>query len=181
MKNRLHQLIALLTLAFNGCSAVYITRPIGETTVKVEAHDWAGTWIHKEGVVITKVEDSEKGILTAAWIETAAEGFKLETAKGHIRTWGEWMFGTVKANDDESKPNYVWGMIEKDDRQAIIWVPDIEKFKKLIKEGKLPGSVEGEDVFLGDLKPEHIELIAARDKQMLFDWRKPLVFIRVSK
>ena len=63
MQNLKHTFIAWLVLLITGCAVVTVSEPIGEKPVKLEVGDWEGTRIHEEGFLVTKVTNSEKGIL----------------------------------------------------------------------------------------------------------------------
>jgi hypothetical protein len=50
----------------------------------------------------------------------------------------------------------------------------------LIKDGVLPGKVERNDVWLEELKPEHLKLITSGEKGILFQWDQPTIFVKAG-
>lgn len=171
-------LVAVSVLSLAGCSTVSLPKPMGETVASVEPEQWEGTWLTStmDTSISIKVTDAKKGILKAAWLDD----MKMETLEFYLLESGEWMFGNVK--DEENSSRFLWGRLKKEDSQIIVWFPDVEKIKDLVKAGSLPGTVgEDGDVALGDLKAEHVKLITSDDQGILFEWEEPLVLIRLSK
>jgi hypothetical protein len=170
----------LLILALTGCSAVYTIQPIGEKPSKIEARDWEGTWIHKEGSVTVRVMDEEDGLLRIAWIERKGEGLAFETHDVQLRETGSWVFANTK-DDDTDEPRYLWALIKRDGKQVIVWLPDEAKFKVLVEEGKLPGRTQGLDVILDNLEPEHLSIITGEPEGLRFLWDQPVALIRFTQ
>ena len=75
---------------------------------------------------------------------------------------------------------YVWAIIKKSTKIILIWLPNEERFKKLIEAKTLPGEIKKDMVVLGDLKPEHMKIITSEERSLLFDWEDPLVLIKLS-
>ncbi len=180
MKNRIQGTLAavLLALTAAGCSNVYTTQPVGESPASLNAEDWDGQWFKEDGALTIKVMDEEKGILKVAWIEPEDDDLKLESMDLYLLKAGEWMFANHRDNKDPAKPRWMWGRIELSGKRLIVWLPEVERFTPLITSGRLPGLVEGSDVFLGDLKPEHLEIIMSGAEGTLFDWEDPFVLTR---
>lgn len=165
-------LIPLLT----GCSAVYSTDPIGNEPVKLKPADWQGSWLHPEGTITIEILDAEKGLLRAAWIEN----MELKSFDVHLLSSNDWMFGSTK--DKPNDPHYIWGRVKHQDNQLIVWSPDVAKFKSLVKEGSLPGTLDdGGDVILGELTADQLSLITSEKNGVPFNWDEPLVLIRLSQ
>ena len=171
-------LLGLMLLTLSGCNAVISKRPVGEKPAVIAAKDWEGDWVTNDGTVKLKVLDPNKGIIRAAWLEDDNRGNPaLKIAEIEVRNSGGWLFANTK--EDKGR-GYIWGRIQNEDRQIIVWSPDDRLFAKAIKDGILPGRVEGNDVFLDDLKPEHLKLITSTEKGVLFSWDKPSVFTKLS-
>lgn len=172
-----------LTLALTccGCSAVYTHRPVGltATDITAEAAEWEGTWVHPEGAFSVLVEDGSNGLIQAAWVERGGGALKHKSATVHLRDAGGWTFASAQAENEDDL--YVWGRIEKEKRSALIWLPDVAKFKALIESGTLPGVTNGSNVILGDLSTNDFDNICSDSKQVLFDWDKPLVLWKTSE
>lgn len=92
------------------------------------------------------------------------------------------MFASMKDEEDKTVPDgmYMWAIIKKEKEIILIWLPQKDRFKTLIEEKKLPGEVKKDLVLLGDLKPEHMKIIASEGRSLLFDWEEPLVLIKLS-
>jgi hypothetical protein len=82
---------------------------------------------------------------------------------------------------DEGSGLYTWVKVEKDGGQIVVWDPDLEKFRALVKEGKLPGKIDEKNVLLDALGPEHVQMVTSSEEGVLFDWQSPAVLIRVVK
>ncbi len=174
--------VGFIAFMMYGCGNVFVSQPIGQKPYKVEAEDWEGTWFNPDGSSSTiKVLDGENGILEIAWIEDSDNTLKLESYEVYLRDSGQWILGSMKVKDNSDKDSYFWGRIEKEERQIIFWRPDLDKFENLVKEGKLPGKINAYNVILGDLKPEHLEIITSEDSGVLFCWDKPLVLMKLTK
>jgi len=174
-----------LLVALCGCEAVYSKHPVGLEPVQISpemADKLEGIWAyHGPGAVTVRVADAENGILEIAWVEPGMDGLELRSAEVHLREANGWTFASVTGEDAPEDLKHMWGRIEgKRDRMIIVWAPDVDKFKELVKEGELPGEVdEGGDVVLGELEDEHYDIITDEDSVVL-DWEDPLVFIRVG-
>jgi hypothetical protein len=164
---------------------------MGEKPVNLSEEQWEGTWLVDEGAVYLEVTDAENGKLML----TAIEGAEPEVFELQIRTAGDWMFGSVLDEEDaddpqsldkniDGQPRYTWGRIKNDGDQITFWVPDVSKFRALVKSESLPGVVKDEkestdtNVYLGELKAEHYELITSGTEGVLMQWEDPIVLIR---
>jgi hypothetical protein len=155
---------------------------IGEAPVVLNAKDWDGTWFNPGGdYCIMKVKNENEGVLRLAWIEDDKE-MTHKSSDVFIRKSGNWLFASMKENDDKDAANnlYAWAIIKKSQKTIFIWLPNEERFKKLIEEKTLPGETQKSMVMLGDLKSEHMKIIATDERSSLFDWENPLVLIKLS-
>jgi hypothetical protein len=172
---------SLVVLALSGCSAVYVTQPMGEKPWRIEAQDWDGTWIHKEGSVTVKVLDGENGVLRIASIEPKEKDLVFETHDVQLRQSGSCIFASTKADSSTDEPRYLWARLKRDGKQVIVWLPAGPEFKALVQAQKLPGRSEGEsDVILDNLESRHLSIIAREQEGVLFAWDEPIVFLRFS-
>ncbi len=103
-----------------------------------------------------------------------------ETADVELRESGEWRFASTKAEDKGQTRGFAWGRIKNEDRQIILWLPDDKIFKRLVKDGVFPGKLDGDDLILDELKPQHLEIITSGERGVLFEWDKPAVFVKVG-
>ena len=165
---------AIIFLA--GCESVLTTQPMGETAVQLSPEQWQGTWLHHETVVTITVLDKDNGLLQASWIEQQQDGIDLEVTKGAVRATGDMTFFVTE--DENQKGLFHWAIVKKGKNHLIMWTPNVEQFKVLIKDGKLPGKVTEDGVVLDKLKPEIIEMIDDPSANLL-QWKEPDVFVRI--
>jgi hypothetical protein len=166
-----------LIIFLTGCATVMTTRPMGETVVQLSSEHWEGTWLNQEVVVTTIVLDEENGLLQAAWIERQEDDTEMQVAKGTIRATGNVTF--IVAEDENQKDLFHWARINKEDNYLVMWSPNVEQFKTLINDGKLPGKVTDDGVVLDDVTPETIKMIDDPTANLLI-WNKPDIFIRIG-
>jgi hypothetical protein len=156
--------------------------PVGETPVELNAKDWDGTWFSPGGdYCMMKVKNEKEGILRLAWFENDKE-MTHKSSDVFIRKSGTWLFASMKEEDEKTVADsvYVWAIIKKSTKIILIWLPNEERFKKLIEAKTLPGEIKKDMVVLGDLKPEHMKIITSEERSLLFDWEDPLVLIKLS-
>jgi len=78
------------------------------------------------------------------------------------------------------------GLVVRDREYAVVYAPDLERFRALVRDGLLPGrigeggEIGGGDVYLGKLSPDHLEMILAADGAF-FEWDDPYVMRRVAR
>jgi hypothetical protein len=166
----------LLLLA--GCNAVYSDKPVGETPVVVTPEEWEGTWAHKEGAVTVAVSDGAKGLLDVGWVEKKQGQLVFEHYRVQLLQSGRWMFGSTE--DSKRPAHFVWGSIEKDGEQLILWTPNVARVRELVATGELRGRLLDDDVMVTDAAPGDIEKIMSLAVGAM-DWERPLVFNRIAR
>lgn len=173
-------LAGLILLTTCGCNSVISRRPVGEKPARIVAKEWEGNWVTTDGAVKVKVIDAEKGTLKVFWLEDDKQGNPaMKTAEVELRESGEWLFANTK--EEDKGRGYVWGRIKNEDRQILLWIPDDKLFKQSLKDGVFPGKVDGDDVILEELKPQHLKIITSGERGVLFSWVEPTVFMKVGK
>lgn len=171
-------LLGLVLLTISGCNAVLSKRPVGEHPARIVAKEWEGNWITTDGVIKIKVIDADKGTLRTSWLEDDKDGNPaLKSAEIEIRESEGWLLANTR---EEKGRGYVWGRIQNEDRQIVIWSPNDKLFAQAVKDGILPGRLEGDEVILGDLKPQHLKIITSTEKGVLFSWDKPSIFVKTG-
>ena len=171
----------ILALALSACSPVLVRDPIGEAPYPVQREEWEGEWIHEDGLAIIRVADEGEGTLLISGVEEKDDALRLETLKVTFRRSGEWIFASMRDESASKKENeYVWGRVRKVDDLILVWLPDADKFKRLIEEGILPGETD-DGVLLTDLKKAHYEIITSGAQGVLFEWDEPMILRRVPR
>jgi hypothetical protein len=146
--------------------------------VAVTAEDWEGTWAHKDGAVTVAVTDGAKGLLEVGWVEKRSDGLVFERHQVWLRKSGPWMFGSA---EDVNRPShFVWGCIERDGDQLILWTPNSQRIKDMVAGGELRGRPIGDDVLVTKSGPEDLERIMSLAEGAM-NWQQPLVFSRIAK
>jgi hypothetical protein len=178
-----HILVLCAAILVGGCSAVYSPVPVGDKPTNIERAqtEWEGTWMHTDGAMTVKVMDGSNGVLKVGWIQDEQGDLKHETASVFLRDGGGWTFASIKPQGETNENRYTWARIEKKERLAILWGPDVKKFKTLVRDGMIPGKVDGSDVVLGSLASNHLALITSETNGVLFNWDEPFVLIKSGK
>ena len=157
---------------------------MGEKAAVLDPEEWNGTWTGSEmssgSISRIKVIDEKNGILQVAVIEDDKDKLELSVMKIHVRESGGWQFYTLDEEDEDDSKLYNWGRIEKDDKQIIVWQPDVSKFDDLVEQKILPGDIDEKgNVILGKLTTEHYKLITSGEKGVLLDWEEPFAYFRL--
>ncbi len=175
--------VACLSLLFCGCSAVFSPQPIGDkpTNILSKQSEWEGTWVNLNGAITVKVVDGSNGVLKVGWIQDKDGDLKYRTAEVSLRDNKDWTFISIRDLDEANQNRYLWGRIKKEERAAILWGPDVEKFKTLVQDKLIPGTIDGGNVVLGNLSSSHLDLIRSQTSGVLFNWDQPLILIRLDK
>jgi hypothetical protein len=174
-----YMLFWIMAVTITGCGFVYTHQPIGERPSLIETGDWEGNWINEDKFLTINVLDETKGLLRISWIEKDQGEVKLESCNLHLLESGDWIFASIPDKDNPKR--YLWGRIKQDERQVVVWLPDLEKFKGLVEEGKLPGRIDNKNVMLGNLTSDHLKLITSETEGVLFEWDEPIIFQKFIK
>jgi len=167
----------LIALILQGCAVVGSEQPMGLEPASIVTEEWDGNWVYPGGSVTVKVADQEQGLVDVAWIDTQDDDMRIKSFRVVLKRAGEWLFGSIEA--DEKNDVWLWARIDSDPRQIIFWTPDPNAFKQLVRSGKLPGRIDGDDVTLGTLQPAHFDIITGEQSGSLFVWDEPMVFMRI--
>jgi hypothetical protein len=166
-----------------GCAGVYAPKPVGEKPHALAKSDWEGTWIgDHDGVARVSVTDAANGWIKIVSIPDKVfeqSEPKLEFVSVQITESGGWLFANVH-DEDAKRERYSWGRIKLEGDQVIVWVPDLEKFRALVRDGKLKGRLEGDDVALEPLTPADLKALSSGALGLPLAWDKPYVFRRVA-
>jgi hypothetical protein len=144
----------------------------------VQPEDWEGTWYNPGGSMTIMVEDQEKGILQAAWVEESDGELAFKSFQVFLVESDEWIFCNIRDSESE---RYIWGRIKQGDNQIIVWMPEASEVAALVEAGILPGTVEEDgDVVLPQLTAEQLQVITSGEHGALLDWSDPAVLFRLT-
>jgi len=186
----------LLLLAACGCTAVFTREPIGERPVNIkdEQAKLAGTWvsddefIDKAHAFTVRVEDSSNGVLQLAWV--LPDSLQPRKANVYLRDANGWILATLRplASGDVADTNAcMWARITRRGNTLLIWMPDGDKFAKLVGDNQLPGTVtrngdnESQTVVLGHLGSNELARLTSSTNDVLFHWAEPYILRRIGE
>lgn len=194
---------SLALLVFVGCSAVIVEEPVGLTPVS-DVDEWVGSWVlrspSEEPVVgFLEVVDAENAVLQATWLERDDP----KVTRVYLREAGGWTFASIpfpgsgdssgynfglnEQIDPAQETEYVWARVSHEDGVIMVWVPDVDSFRRLVTYGAVPGRPTGDsesasgDPVLGRLEPEHYAFLASDRAGVPFVWDEPMVFTRMAQ
>lgn len=176
--------LSLLMIFLSGCTTVVTQHPIGTEPYFAAKSDWQGTWLSDNEIVKIKVLDESAGSIQIAWIEDNEAELKFEQVTCQLmKSKNAVYIHTLNLPNEDFGGYYVWGKIQLENNQIIIWEPMFEAFKSAYQEKKLKASVEKNDkqeisnIQLTDT-PENILSVIENDKTF-FDWENPTVLVRL--
>jgi hypothetical protein len=79
-----------------------------------------------------------------------------------------------------TEPRYFWLRVEQGENHLTVWSPNVEQFKILVGDGRLPGRVTDDGVVLGELSPEQLRMINDPASNLL-NWSDPAIFVRIAE
>ncbi len=170
--------LGALGLLGAGCSIVSVPRPAGDQPHALVVTEWEGTWLNGRDPAKVKVADALNGGLQLTVIEEHDGKFALKTIDVSVRESGELLVASLR---DESRPEfYVWALLRRSDDFVLVWIPDGAKFRELVRQGKLKGRIDGDDVHLEVLTAENLRALTSGEYGTPFQKDSPLIFRRVA-
>ncbi len=170
---------------------VLSTRPVGDEVPDEKLEDWAGTWAlgNGEPAYLFEIDDAAQGTLKITGLgdefkglgdEFTGLGDEPEHMTAFVRASGEDLFLSFVEESEtlDASPVYTWALVEREDHRLVLWNPNYAKFVGLVVDGLLPGKLDDDGLTLGELSPEHMELLTSEDHGVLFEWRAPIVLWR---
>ena len=174
--------VCLLVLFFNACDVVTAPSPAGQSVVTLSADTINGAWVDADGDVFHLLVMSQPGSLQIGAVgeEDGKLGMDVKTIS--TRSVGDRTLVSALASDDDAEeltkenPRYVWALLDLDDDQALLWIPDHDRLASLVEADELPGEISEGDVHLGQLNDSQWQRIV---DDGLFLWDEPVVLRRV--
>jgi hypothetical protein len=172
-------LAALLFLP--ACSAVYVTRPVGEPVEVLKPEEWNGVWAGSGDFAgAALVTNAGEGRLQVAEIQRKNGEITLDRYAVQIRKSGD-RFVTNIRDPEATAERYLWAQAKIEGGIAVIWIPSPEAFRALVRSGKLKGTVTPDgDVILEPLPPKTLRALVAGELGPAFDHLNPIALRRVA-
>ncbi len=179
LKKSIVLVAGIVLLSLSGCNLVVTDRPIGDPLPEKEIQQLVGKWLDDlEGVVVEIRLSSKNEIILGAleWNEDLDQ-FKAEQHTLEARLIGANKYLFYKG--DEGFSFCLYQLAE--DGKLEIWIPEPTKFKALLKESQVVGTLkESSQDFVVQLKGEESKnkevLAREKVKDLLMD--KPLFQLR---
>jgi hypothetical protein len=180
MKLSLLTVLLAAALSLVGCASITVPEPVGANPRALTASQWEGVWSTGHDVVTVKLMDDAIGHLQCLTTETRDGTIQLKTTDVFIRESGGWIFANTRF-DDATPASYLWARILLFNGDLVIWEPDLEKFRGLVRAGRLRGTLDGDDVHLASFTAAELQALTAGTLGVPFAWDKPLVLHRVAQ
>jgi len=182
--NRLAGPVVLCALI--GCSTVTSVNPIGRPPATNLSAELTGTWTGAEGNQL-QIHCDSAGHLTYAVTEWKEDqgAFVLETGDGVLRSIGDRVFFNYFEDQEAENPTHSFLLLRATDGQLIVWLPNVDEFRKLVEEKALIGNLEEgsqeTNVVLTGSSEEIAKVLENLDLAELFDWSEPaIVLVRTT-
>jgi hypothetical protein len=131
--------------------------------------------------MVVTVDESEEGRMTAAWIESKTNQPALRTARVLVREGNKWQFVNIPQDGPgDVETSYVWGRIQQQGGQALIWFPSVEACRKAVEDGKLQGRMKKRSVILTGTTSNMTAVLESDEGVSLLNWAAPIVLWRLS-
>ncbi len=195
MKMTVACLTLLTATLLTGCKSVVSDHLIGEPLATEEVQAFEGIWLMGETVLhVGHVEDN---ILAAGSLEWEGDEFKIEQHTLVLTTKDDAVFiQMVPEKEDGDEHNegeetedghHPWVIVGRlaspispDDRLAVIYLPEFERFEQLLDDGQITGELqdEGKTLHIKGDKASLDELVSGDHLKTLFHIEHPLVLQR---
>ena len=171
--------MAMFMLVFlAGCNVVVSTTPFGLKPVCLHSEHIIGTWENEgeEACRIT-VHDQTKALIDVSVNEASTPNQpKWRTVRAHLMCGNKWHFFSIPmAEDGSPKDGYLFACYSFTLGRICVWMPDFQKFKKLVEAGTIPGRIEKGQIYLKEVTPKLIDMIESEEHGLLFDWQRPFI------
>ncbi len=177
---------ALVLCTMIGCSTVTSVNPIGRVLEIDLSAELTGTWMGTEGNQL-QIHCDSAGHLTYAVTEWKDDQgtFVLETGDGVLRSIGDRVFFNYVEDQEAEHPTHSFLLLHAMDGQLVVWLPNVDEFRKLVEEKVLIGDLEegsqATNVVLTGSSEEIAKALETLDLAEFFDWSEPaIVLVRTA-
>jgi hypothetical protein len=171
--------LALIVLMAGCASVVFSEQPLGERIAVFKPEEWNGIWVGNDGsfdrILIT---DAQNGMLAWGFKEKLCDPAPA-TKPDQFRQSGSWYF--LAARNSQVDARYQISAAFFRDRNALsLYSIDTARVREMVKQGRVPGYLDGEHVVLGQLEPTHYELLLS-EKEPAFAWKPTFVLTKLPE
>jgi len=184
-------LISLISMLTGCLPVIHSDEPLGEVAV-LEPAEWNGSWLSADEKNISlgtiRVVDADHGVIVV--VDRCQPG-PAEPRNGELiqlrRSEKEgWFFPTWGDRDAQgqfiprqAQPFAYIFFVSRPSAHSWLWYLVAQgRVKALVEQGTLPGRVDGEDVTLGHLNPEHYATILSEERPLVH-WRDPIISLKL--
>ncbi len=174
MRNLLLAGIAVMAcLVLTGCPVVGSKEIMGDKPQVATPEVWNGHWVTDKSIIEVKVAEADKGILTVYFIDN-------RTKRGPYKVFLRDVNGKIVASfKDKSKGFYLWTAVKVEKDFGYFMLLDMEKFRELIKSGKIPGEIIKDIPVFGKMSAKQMdELVNKAANDPVF--RTPITYVRLE-
>ncbi len=185
MKSTHIAFLAALSLFFIvGCSSVSFKHPLSPTKVsEKQQHDLQGAWIFNKSVFQLEFQGDAKADI--ATIYRKDDKFKLETGEAYFTRLGEKDYMSIRFKyDDKQWGDYFIFRYTVVDENLVLWAPNAEKFKELVRENTIFGEInetETDTDIIVSSGSETLTNLFKLEGKIKYDYEDPLVFKHIVK
>ena len=174
MRNLLLAGMAVMAcLVLTGCPVVGSKEIMGDKPQVAKPEIWNGHWVTDKSIIEVKVAEADKGILTVYFIDNGKK-------KGPYKVFLRDVNGKIVASfKDKSKGFYLWTAVKVENDFGYFMLLDMEKFRELIKRGKIPGEIIKDIPVFGKMSAKQMdELVNKAVNDPVF--RTPITYVRLE-
>jgi hypothetical protein len=174
MRNLLLAGMAVIAcLVLTGCPVVGSKEIMGYKPQVATPEIWNGHWVTDKSIIEVKVAEADKGVLTVYFIDNGKK-------KGPYKVFLRDVNGKIVASlKDKSKDFYFWTAVKVEKDFGYFMLLDMDKFRELIKSGKMPGEIIKDVPVFGKLSAKQMDDLvnkAANDPS----FHIPITYVRLE-
>ncbi len=133
-------IVAVCALSISACSFVESRQLVGSEPVNPDVRNGT-SWVNPDGDVMTiTFDDKEPGRLRM----TSKDDGSNEMI-GYLRKTEDWLFLNFSSTSDDGEvEQWLWYVVKLSDdgKYFFFWTPSTDEFAKLVRDGRVKGSVE---------------------------------------
>lgn len=137
---KLGPIIAAFSIVISACSVVASKQVVGSHPVVNDA-EMISHWMNSDGDVVSVSLDQED----PGRLHLTSESGEFENTLCYLRGTGDWVFFNLSWDpDDGEERGWIWWVVKilNDGEKVLLWRPNTEQFAKLVRDGKVTGTVE---------------------------------------